>query len=565
MAGFADRKGSLTKGNPVSDALKRLSRLGMNYDDMVLRNSRAVGFTENQIGYGMLNPMGSDSDDMYYLFASLSMTDVSNKKNISYFDKSYPKKRDQLRNFAVQDEIEDILDTVTDEAIVFDETNYFAYPVLNTSVTKEVKDSLIDSYNKIYEYFGFSDGQSGWNYFRKWLVDGYLAFEIVYDDEQRHIIGFKELDPVSLMPAVDKESGKKIWIQYKGGGPKERVLFDSQIIYLAYSSVNSPSRVSYVERLIRSFNLLRIMEHSRIIWAVTNASFKMKFVIPVGGKSKTRAKQSLAQLMNNYRELVNFDMQSGEIQTNGKPMMQFHKEYWLPSKDGEQPEIDTLANDGPQLSDTESLQWFYDKLKLASKIPFSRFDKDSPATYEMAAEGMNREEIKFAKFINRLRSIFQEILVKPLYLQVCLDYPELEDDTNFKGNLTIKYNKDNVFEELKQMELASKRIDFISQVRSSLTEQDKDMNEVPYFSLNFLIKKYGGFTEEDLKKNKKMKEIDDLVKQGYGKEDAEKIADGADPKKFKKASSDMEDANMDSGELGGGDAGGDEDIPGLEL
>lgn len=565
MAGFSDRRGSLTKGNPVSDALKRLSRLGMNYDDMVLKNSRAVGFTENQIGYGMFNPMGSDSDDMYYLFASLSMTDVSNKKNISYFDKSYMKKRDQLRNFAVQDEIEDILDTVTDEAIVFDETNYFAYPVINTSVSKEVKDELIDSYNKIYEYFGFSDGQSAWNYFRKWLVDGYLAFEIIYDDEQRHIIGFKELDPVSLLPAVDKESGKKIWIQYKGGGPKERVLFDTQIIYLAYSSVNSPSRVSYVERLIRSFNLLRIMEHSRIIWAVTNASFKMKFVIPVGGKSKTRAKQSLAQLMNNYRELVNFDTQSGEIQTNGKPMMQFHKEYWLPSKDGEQPEIDTLANDGPQLSDTESLQWFYDKLKLASKIPFSRFDKDSPATYEMAAEGMNREEIKFAKFINRLRSIFQEILVKPLYIQVCLDFPELEDDTNFKGNLTIKYNKDNVFEELKQMELASKRIDFISQVRSSLTEQDKDMNEVPFFSLNFLIKKYGGFTEEDLKKNKKMKEIDDLVKQGYEPADAEKIVDGADPKDFKKVGDDMEDANMDAGELGGADAGGSEDIPGLEL
>jgi hypothetical protein len=258
-------------------------------------------------------------------------------------------------------------------------------------------------------------------------------------------------------------------------------------------------------------------------------------------------------------------MQSGEIQTNGKPMMQFHKEYWLPSKDGEQPEIDTLANDGPQLSDTESLQWFYDKLKLASKIPFSRFDKDSPATYEMAAEGMNREEIKFAKFINRLRSIFQEILVKPLYIQICLDYPELEDDTNFKGNLTIKYNKDNVFEELKQMELASKRIDFISQVRSGLTEQDSEMNEVPFFSLNFLIKKYGGFTEEDLKKNKKMKEVDDLVKQGYEPGDAEKIADGEDPKKFKKVSKDMGDENIDAGSLGGDDAGGAEDIPGLEL
>lgn len=564
MAGFSDRRGSLTKGNPVSDALKRLSRLGMNYDDMVLKNSRAVGYTENQLGFNM-NPMGSDADDMYYLFASLSMTDIGNKKNISYFDKSYPKKRDQLRNFAVQDEIEDILDTVTDEAIVFDDTNYFAYPAINTSVSKEVKDELIDSFNKIYEYFGFSDGQSVWNYFRKWLVDGYLAFEIIYDDEQRNIIGFKELDPVSLMPAIDKETGKKIWLQYKGGGPKERTLYDSQVIYLSYSSVNSPTRVSYVERLIRSFNLLRIMEHSRIIWAVTNSSFKMKFVIPVGGKSKTRAKQSLAQLMNNYREVVNFDTQSGEIQTNGKPMMQFHKEYWLPSKDGEQPEIDTLANQGPNLSDTESLQWFSDKLKLASKIPFSRFDKDSPATYEMAAEGMNKEEIKFSKFINRLRSIFQEILVKPLYLQICLNHPELEDDTNFKGNLTIKYNKDNVFEELKQMELASKKIDFISQVRSSLTEQDKDMNDVPYFSLNFLIKKYGGFTEEDLKKNMKMKMIDDLIKQGYSKEDADKIADGADKKKFKSTKTD--DLGL-GGESDGEDSAGEGDsgdIGGLDL
>lgn len=557
MAGFSDRRGSLTKGNPVSDALKRLSRLGMHYDDMVLKNSRAVGFTENQIGYGMFNPMGSDSDDMYYLFASLSMTDISSKKNISYFDKSYQKKRDQLRNFAVQDEIEDILDTIADEAIVFDESNYFAYPIINSAVEKNVKEDLIDCYNKIYEYFGFSDGQSVWNYFRKWLVDGYLSFEIIYDNTQKQIIGFKELDPISLMPAVDKESGKRIWIQYKGGGPKERVLFDSQIIYLAYSSVNSPSRVSYVERLIRSFNLLRVMEHSRIIWAVTNASYKMKFVIPVGGKSKTRAKQSLAQLMNNYREVVNFDTQSGEIQTNGKPMMQFHKEYWLPSKDGEQPEIETLSNDGPQLSDTESLQWFYDKMKLASKIPFSRFDKDSPATYEMAAEGMNREEIKFAKFINRLRSIFQEILVKPLYLQICLNYPELEDDTNFKGNLTIRYNKDNVFEELKQMELASKRIDFISQVRSGLVDQDESGGDIPFFNLDFLIKKYGGFTEEDLKKNEKMKKIETFVSQGYTREDAEKIANGENPKKFKKKS-DNEKSDETENDL-------EDDISNLEL
>ena len=97
-----------------------------------------------------------------------------------------------------------------------------------------------------------------------------------------------------------------MWVQYKGGGAKERKLWDSQIIYLSYSQVNSPMRISYVERLTRSFNLLRIMETTRIIWAVSNASFKTQFIIPVGGKSKTRAKQSLGYLpkMENHQKSV---------------------------------------------------------------------------------------------------------------------------------------------------------------------------------------------------------------------------------------------------------------------
>jgi tRNA A-37 threonylcarbamoyl transferase component Bud32 len=111
MAGFTNRRGPLTDSNPVRKILKDLSNLGMAYDDMIIRNSRAVGFTENAMGYTM-NPMGSDADDMYAAFAALSLTDTSLKKNISFFDKDYEKKREQLRTFAVQDEIEDILDVI---------------------------------------------------------------------------------------------------------------------------------------------------------------------------------------------------------------------------------------------------------------------------------------------------------------------------------------------------------------------------------------------------------------------------------------------------------------------
>jgi len=532
MAGFTNRRGPLTGDNPVRKVLKDLSNLGMAYDDMILRNSRAIGFAENQFGYTM-NPMGSDADDIYAVFAGLSLTDTSLKKNISFFDKDYPRKRDQLRQFAVQDEIEEILDVICDECIVFDETNYAAYAEYNGHISSAIEDEIADVYNNIYNYFGFNDAVSLWNYLRKWLVDGYLAFEIVYNDKQTEIIGFKELDPVSLMPAVDTETGKKMWIQYKGGGVKERKLWDSQIIYLSYSSVNSPQRISYVERLIRSFNMLRIMEHTRIIWAVTNASFKTQFIIPVGGKSKTRAKQSLAQLMNSYREVVDFDFDSGEIQTNGKPMMPFNKEYWLPSKDGEQPEISTIGGDGPDLGDTESLKYFGDKLKIASKIPFSRFERDGGSDYSMDASGMMRDEIKFSKFINRLRSIFQEILVKPMYIQMCLNHPELKNDVAFKAGLGLKFVKDNVFEEMKEMELQTKRVDFIGNMKTQLSTMDENMTEIPFFDLGWLIKRYGGFTRDDLKANQRAKTKADLEKEGYSEEDIEKILLGADKKDFK--------------------------------
>jgi hypothetical protein len=219
-------------------------------------------------------------------------------------------------------------------------------------------------------------------------------------------------------------------------------------------------------------------------------------------------------------------------------MMPFNKEYWLPSKDGETPEISTIGGDGPDLGDTESLKYFADKLKVASKIPFSRFDKDSPSTYDMEASGMMREEIKFAKFISRLRSIWQEILVKPLYLQMCLNHPELKNDVAFKAGLGLKFVKDNVFEELKEMELQSKRVDFIGNLKTQLSTMDAEMTEIPYFDLGWLIKRYGGFTQDDLKANERAKKRSKLEAEGFSEEDIEKILLGADKSKFKKEEKD---------------------------
>jgi hypothetical protein len=331
---------------------------------------------------------------------------------------------------------------------------------------------------------------------------------------------------------------------------QDRILYDSQIIYISYSKSDMTSRISYVERLIRSFNILRTMEATRIIWAVTNASYKTQYIIPVGSVQSVRGRQTLAQAMNSYKEIVDFDWDSGEIHTNGRPMLQFYKDIFMASEGGETPQIQNIGNDGPEISDTETLKYFRDKLRQASKIPASRFEKEQgEGVFTLTADGIAREEIRFSKFITRLRSVFQEILIKPLYIQMCLKHPEIQTDMNFRVNMGLDYYKDSVFEQNKEIELLQKQSDFVSSIMSSMVERDAEGNETPYFDFDFIVRKYFGMSDEDLKLNQRYKDEKKLRNEGYKQEDIAKILDGApkDEFKAKKPKKKDEDEGDDSG------------------
>ena len=161
MAGFTDRNGPLSKNTfSISNALKSLSSFGMRYDDLVLRQSQAIGPMEAEIGYGQMNPFGLDNDDIYGAFAAMSMTDINLRSNIPFFDKSYAGKRDELRRFSLNDEIEDILDILCDETIVYDEKNFFCYPeILGLDISDQVDKDLNKYFRQIYHYFGFNSDQ----------------------------------------------------------------------------------------------------------------------------------------------------------------------------------------------------------------------------------------------------------------------------------------------------------------------------------------------------------------------------------------------------------------------
>jgi hypothetical protein len=510
MAGFID---DLSQRNPnIGRILKTVSKIGsfgMEYKDLVVKNSQAIGVSEAM----MRERMGLTDSDEDFIF-SLASQDTTNRKYIAYFDKDYPFKREFLRSFALNAEIEWILDILADEAIVYDDRNFCcSLSLVNMDLNEDVVESLRSNFRKIYISHGFNNGISAWQYFRQFLIDGFLAFEIVYSDTGKEIVGFKELDPTSLTPTTERNpSGETIpiWIQYYGDNVRERKLYDSQVIYISFAKGNSASRTSYCERLIRSHNLLKIMEHTRIIWNVMNASFRIKMTIPVGSRSPQKAKETLGELMSMYKEDIKLNTESGELSINGRPNLQFYKNYLFPVQGGESPKVETINSAGPNLNIIDAVVYFFNKLKADSKIPFNRFAARSGGTvgtYKIGAESAERDEIRYNKFINRIRSIYQEIMLKPLWIQMTLDHPELSNDAVFRSQLGIKWNSDNQFGESKEIEQLIKKIDFISGL--SEIKEKKGEEENPYFSQDFLIDKFLGLTNEDRRVNEIYKKRDE--------------------------------------------------------
>jgi hypothetical protein len=226
----------------------------------------------------------------------------------------------------------------------------------------------------------------------------------------------------------------------------------------------------------------------------------MKMVVPVGSKSPQRWVQSLSQFASIYREDLYLDNDSGELNVQGRPNIPFYKNYIFPNKNGETVDIQAIENGGPDLSNMDALKYFRDKLKMESGIPFNRFNQEGGAgTITFNAEGAEREEIRFAKLINRLRSSFQELVYKPVWLAFTLKHPELKDDLLIKSNIGIRFNSDNLFEKSKKMEILQKEIDHITKLKDFKGEGDK-----AFFSVNWLVEQFLDFTASELEENRKM-------------------------------------------------------------
>ena len=534
--------------------LLNLSRIGLDWNTSLIKNSLGIGANETQLA-NMQNEYGIEYGDNL-LQKAMDITIVNNEY-IAFFDKSYQLRREYLRSFALNGEINFVLDTIADEAIVLDENNYFAYPNINQMKSKlkntEESYNVIQDFNecfrKIYQLYGWNESNDGWQYFKKFVIDGILAFEIIYKynkDSYRatDILGFKELDPITLQPEIRKDeygNEVKVWIQFKGDPEKERILPDSNVIYISWAKGNFASRISYLEGLTRSFNMLRQLENSRIIWNVQNAQKRIKMVVPIGSQNEDRAKTRLRQLQAYYNEDVNIDDYSGEMTVNGQSKFSFAKTYIFPSKEGTQTEISELGVEGYDFNSIETLKYFWRRFIIETKIPNNRFTLDINTAQNLPMNGdasITREEYAFARFIYRLQSIFQEILIRPTWMLFCIKNPTLASNNLLKSCFGIVFNDENLFTLSKERSIANEGAQTIQTLQGI-----QDGNGKQYFSTRFLVEKYLGLSDDDIKLNIKYRtkdEIDAIEKAKENPQDAE--------------------GNMDFG--GGGFGAGDMDFGG---
>jgi len=470
--------------------LRNLSNFGMQYDDMILRNTVGVGVNED--------PYSQKNNSMYDFFSQKAVASVLNKKSIPYLDRSYADKRRILREYSIKDEIRDFVSSVADEAIIYGTDKDFCSPEpLSNDYPQDVRDKYQEYFEVIYNKFGFNDNITAWNMMRDYLIDGYVAIEIVWDDKKKNVIYFNRLRPETLVPAYEPAIGN-LWIQFPEDPQLRRIFLDSQIVFISYSTQNDFAETSYVEGLIKPYNQLKILEQTKIMFNIINATIYQKFTIPIKGLPRQRAEEQIGQLIADYSEEIEWDDSLGTVTINGKKHLPYNKQIWFPEGDAGTPAMELMSPEGHNLNEDNMLTWFFNVLKRASKIPFQRFDKESGGgTVFDDAASMTRDEVKFNNFINRLRANYKELIVKPLRLQMCMEFPELKDDEIFLNQVDIIFVSNQLFEEWKQLGNLEKRSGILSTLLGIQTADGK-----PYFHIDYLIDKIMKLSQEEKEENK---------------------------------------------------------------
>lgn len=488
--GYAYMNSAVENKGLFSRILRNISTWGMNYDDMILRNQVGVNINED--------PYSQQGSSMYDFFSKRAVASVLNRKSIPYLDRSYSDKRRILREYSIKDEIRDYISVVCDEAIIFRDRKFCKPRNISNDFPQEIRDKYLEYFERVYNRFGFSDSITAWGLMKDFLIDGYVAMEIVWDDKKKNIIHFNRLRPETIVPAYDPAIGH-LWIQFPDDPQLRRIFLDSQIVFISYSAQNDYSETSYVEGLIKPYNQLKILEQAKIMFNIVNATLHQVFTIPTNGLSRQRAEEQIGQLIHDYSEQVEWDDSLGTLQINGSKHLNYWKQIWFPGGDQGTPTMTLESPQGANLNEDDMLKWFHRNLKRASKIPLQRFADDSGGgNLIVDSSNITHDEINYHNFVGRLQANFKELILKPLKMQLLVEFPEIKDDERLLNQLDIEFSTNQFVENLEKQAMIEKKASLLSTL---IGIQKSD--GTPYFHVEYLMDRVWELSAEEKEENKR--------------------------------------------------------------
>ncbi len=434
----------------------------------------------------------------------------------------------RYREMAMQPEIESAIDDIMNEAIVQDDDGKIIDIVLDDlDQPEKIKKAIKEEFGTILRLFNYKNMAQ--DIFRRYYIDGRLYYNVIID-KQNPIAGIKELryiDPRKLRKVreikkkKDERTGAEVVDVYNeyyiyndkvvsgsssNYGPVGVRITTDSIISVVSGLMDSRRAVvlSYLHKAIKPLNQLRMIEDATVIYRISRAPERRIFYIDVGNLPKLKAEQYLRDIMVKYKNKLVYDANTGEVRDDRK-FLSMMEDFWLPRREGGKgTEITTLPG-GQNLGELEDVKYFQKKLYGSLSVPISRLEPAQGFSIGRSSE-VTRDELKFAKFVDRLRNKFSEIFNQTLRVQCVLKGICTADEWDqFKEHIYYNFIKDNNFAELKEAELMKERLGLLGAV---------DPYTGRYFSQAWIQRNVLRLTDDEIKEMQS--EIDEEKEIGMG-------------------------------------------------
>jgi len=432
----------------------------------------------------------------------------------------------RYREISLHPECDMAIEDIVNEAIVANEMSAAVkVNVENLPYGDEVRKKIEDEFNEVLRLLQFNT--RGHDIFRRWYVDGRIFYQKIIDRDspKKGITELKYIDPRKIKrirevrkkrPDVPTPHGLTVvdeFVEYYLFNEKGVINSTSGGIKIAPDTIAfCPSGLvdqtknmvlSYLHKAIKPVNQLRMIEDATVIYRIARAPERRIFKIDVGNLPKVKAEQYLRDVMARYRNKLVYDASTGEIRDD-RNYMSMLEDFWLPSREGGRGTDITTLPGGQNLGEIADIEYFRSKLYRSLNVPASRLEANNGFNLGRASE-ITRDELKFTKFVQRLRKKFTELFNDLLRTQLVLKGVINEEDwISVRDSINYDFLQDGHFAELKNTEMMRERLQLANEMRDYIGK---------FYSVEFVRKnvlRQNAREREDIDKQIK-KEIEDGI------------------------------------------------------